>query len=105
MSRMVGRLIKNAIDEKMERQGEKDMHVIVTIAALAVLSVLALDSFGMWPEEVAEAEVKEVAPVEITVAVAEPEMDESEVEAEVEEESEADGEAEGEGSGDEAGER
>ena len=102
MSRMVGRLIKNAIDEKMERQGEKDMHVIVSIAALAVLSVLALDSFGMWPEEVAEAEVKEVAPVEITVAVAEPEM--VEAEAEVEEETEADDEGDGEGSG-EAGER
>jgi len=99
---MVERLTKNAIDEKMERQGEKDMHVIVSIAALAVLSVLALDSFGMWPEEVAEAEVKEVAPVEITVAVAEPEM--VEAEAEVEEETEADDEGDGEGSG-EAGER
>jgi len=99
MSRMVERLTKNAIDEKMERQGEKDMHVIVSIAALTVLAVLALDSFGMWPEEVAEAEVKEVAPVE--VAMAEPEVVEV-AESDVEEESEADDEGEGEG---EAGER
>ena len=32
------------------------MHVIVTIAALGVLGVMALDSFGMWPEEATEVE-------------------------------------------------
>jgi hypothetical protein len=101
MSKITERLIRNAMEEKMAQQGEKDMNVIVSIAALAVLVVLALDSFGMLPEEVAEAEVKEVAPVE--VAMAEPEVVEV-AESDVEEESEADDEGEGEGSG-EAGER
>ena len=66
------------------------MHVIVTIAALGVLSVLALDSFGMWPEEVNEAE-PEVVTVESVpvIADAEPEVTDAEAEDEAEAEAEA----------------
>ena len=44
------------------------MNVIVSIAALAVIALLALDSFGMLPEE---AEVVEAEVVEAEVAEAE----------------------------------
>ena len=78
------------------------MHVIVTIAALGVLSVLALDSFGMWPEEVNEAE-PEVVTVESVpvIANAEPEVADAEAEgtdaeAEAEDEAEVEVEAEAE---------
>ena len=43
------------------------MNVIVSIAALAVIALLALDSFGMLPEE---AEVVEAEVVETEVAEA-----------------------------------
>tara|TARA_B100000586_G_scaffold252217_1_gene211998 strand:- start:378 stop:632 length:255 start_codon:yes stop_codon:yes gene_type:complete len=70
------------------------MHVIVTIAALGVLSVLALDSFGMWPEEVNEAE-PEVVTVESVpvIADAEPEVTDAEAEDEAEAEAEAEEES------------
>ena len=70
------------------------MHVIVTIAALGVLSILALDSFGMWPEEVNEAE-PEVVTVESVpvIADAEPEVTDAEAEDEAEAEAEAEEES------------
>jgi len=69
------------------------MHVIVTIAALGVLSVLALDSFGMWPEEVNEAE-PEVVTVESVPVIADAEPEVTDAEAEDEAEAEAEAEAE-----------
>ena len=74
------------------------MHVIVTIAALGVLSVLALDSFGMWPEEVNEAE-PEVVTVESVPVIANAEAEVADAEAEVtdaEDEDEAEAEVEAE---------
>ena len=69
------------------------MHVIVTIAALGVLSILALDSFGMWPEEVNEAE-PEVVTVESVPVIADAEPEVTDAEAEDEAEAEAEAEAE-----------
>jgi len=69
------------------------MHVIVTIAALGVLSVLALDSFGMWPEEVNEAE-PEVVTVESVPVIADAEAEVTDAEAEDEAEAEAEAEEE-----------
>ena len=64
------------------------MNVIVSIAALAVIALLALDSFGMLPEEaeVIEAEVVEVKADLVDIEV-ETETEEAETEAEAEEES------------------
>jgi len=78
------------------------MHVIVTIAALGVLSVLALDSFGMWPEEATEVEpevvsvesVPVIANAEPEVADAEAEVTDAEAEAEDDAEVEVEAEAE-----------
>ena len=69
------------------------MHVIVTIAALGVLSILALDSFGMWPEEVNEAE-PEVVTVESVPVIADAEPAVTDAEAEDEAEAEAEAEEE-----------
>ena len=71
------------------------MHVIVTIAALGVLSILALDSFGMWPEEVNEAE-PEVVTVESVPVIADAEPEVTDAEAEAEDEAEVEVEAEAE---------
>ena len=61
------------------------MNVIVSIAALAVIALLALDSFGMLPEE---AEVVEAEVVETEVAEAD-EVVETEAEPiEIEDETE-----------------
>ena len=50
------------------------MNVIVSIAALAVIALLALDSFGLLPEE-AEAEVVEAEVVEVKAEIVDIEVE------------------------------